>query len=96
MSIRYDILENNTVEVFYDDNDFPSLRQPNYPNGENFIDRADAENWAQLYVASVENPSAPYAPNGPGQQGLPKPTEEELAAIRAQMESLSNSGEPTL
>lgn len=90
MSMRYEILEDNTVEVFYDDNTVPSLRQPNYPGGDAFLDKEDAENWAKLYIASVEDELAPYAPNHPGEPGSPKPTPEEIEAMRAEMEALRN------
>ncbi len=90
MSIRYEILDNNTVEVFYDDSTAPSLRQPNYPGGAEFADKADAENWAKLYIASVTDENAPFAPNNPGEEGAPKPTPEEIAKIKADMEARRN------
>ena len=93
MTIRYEILEDNTVEVFYDDSTVPSLRQPTYPNGEAFADKADAEKWANLYVASVEDENAPYAPNGPNEAGAPKPTAEEIAEIKAKLEARRNQPE---
>jgi hypothetical protein len=81
MSVRYEILEDNTVEVFYDDADAPSLRQPNYPGGDPFDTREEAENWAILYVESVTNPDAPYAPANKGLVGDPKPTPEQVASL---------------
>jgi len=79
VSIRYKILENNTVEVFYDDSEELSLSQPTYPNGDPFLDKEDANSWALLYVASVENKSALFAPNGLNQMGEQKPTEKEIS-----------------
>ena len=90
MTMRYEILENNTVEVFYDDSTVPSLRQPTYPDGSAFADKVDAESWAKLYVASVEDEAAPFAPNTPGQPGAPKPTPEEIEAMKAEMEASRN------
>lgn len=90
MSVRYKILENNTVEVFYDDSTVPSLRQPTYPGGAEFADKADAESWANLYVASITDEAAPFAPNNPGEAGAPKPTPEEIAAMKAEIEARGN------
>jgi hypothetical protein len=79
MTISYKILDNNTVEIFYDNADEPSLSQPTYPNGDAFVNKADATNWALLYIASIENETAPFAPSKPGELGEQKPTEEEIA-----------------
>lgn len=79
MSIKYEILENNTVHVFYDDSVEPWLSQPTYPNGEPFADKEDAESWARLYIESIENDSAPFAPSGPNVSGERKPTKEEVS-----------------
>jgi hypothetical protein len=86
MSVRYEIEETtNAVKVFYDENTVPSLYQPHFPSGEVWNDAEEAEAWAKLYVASVEDELAPYAPNGRGQEGQRKPTKEEIDALRDQM-----------
>jgi len=91
MSVRYEIEEvTNAVKVFYDDSDIPSLYQPNFPNGEIWINAEEATAWAELYIASIIDESAPYAPNGRGEVGAPKPTPEEMAAIRAEIEARIN------
>lgn len=59
-----------------------SLYQPHYPSGEVWNDAAEAEEWAKLYVASVEDEAAPFAPNKRGEAGIPKPTPEEIKAIK--------------
>ena len=85
MSIRYEIEEvTNAVRVFYDDNDFATLFQPNWPDNEPWADAVEAENWAKLYIASVEDEAAPYAPNKRGEVGRTKPTAEEIAAMANQ------------
>ena len=71
-STRYEIDDNNAIRVYINDNTFPSLLQPNWPNGTLWKDRQEAENWAILYIDSITNEEAPYAPNGPGETGLPK------------------------
>ena len=88
INVRYEIVAGtNEVEVFYDDSDVPSLRQPNYPDQTPWADAADAEAWAKLYIASIVDETAPYAPNGPGQEGAPKPTPEQIAEWQAQREA---------
>lgn len=80
MALRYEIEEvTNAVRVFYPDSDVPSLFQPDWPDMTPWADKAEAEAWAQLYIASIEDESAPYAPTGPGKAGEPKPTPEQLA-----------------
>jgi hypothetical protein len=39
-----------------------------------------------MFVEATENPEAPFAPNGPGEERKAKPTAEQLAA----METLRN------
>jgi hypothetical protein len=91
MSVRYEIEENtNAVKVFYDENTIPSLYQPNWPGGDQWVNAAEAESWAKLYIASIENENAPYAPNHPGEEGAPKPTPEEIVAMKAEFESRQN------
>jgi hypothetical protein len=87
MSVRYEI-ENSTnaVKVFYDDSQIPSLYQPVWPNGEDWKDADEATQWAELYIASVVDENAPFAPNARGEKGLPKPTPEEIAQWQAEME----------
>ena len=84
MALRYEIeAGTNAVRVFYPDSDAPSLFQPDWPNQTPWADAAEAAAWAQLYIASVEDEDAPFAPNGPGEAGRAKPTAEQRAAIEA-------------
>jgi hypothetical protein len=84
MALRYEIEEGtNAVRVFYPDSDAPSLFQPDWPDQTPWADAAEAEAWAKLYVASVEDEDAPYAPTGPGKAGEPKPTAEQIAEWKA-------------
>lgn len=91
MSIKYEIEpETNAVMIFYGDSSQPSLYQPNWPGGDAWADQAEANTWAKLYVASVTDEAAPYAPNHPGEEGAPKPTLEEIAAMQAEIEARKN------
>lgn len=77
----YTISEDNTIEVFGEGETIPFLRQPNYPNGDAFDTREEAETWAQLFIEALVNEAAPYAPIGKGIPGEPKPTKEEMLAM---------------
>ena len=94
MEIRYSLTSGNAVEVFYEGSDIPSLRQPTWPNGDAWTDAAEASAWAELYLASITDETAPFAPNARGEAGAPKPTDEEIAAIQAEMEALRNPVAP--
>lgn len=84
MALRYEIEEGtNAVRVFYPDREEPSLFQPDWPDQTPWADAAEAAAWAELYVASVEDEDAPYAPNTRGEAGKAKPTVEQRAAIVA-------------
>lgn len=74
----YTVNDANTVEVFAEGQEAPMLRQPHYPNQDAFDTKAEAEEWAQLFIASMEDDVAPFAPIGKGIAGEPKPTKEEI------------------
>ncbi len=91
MTIRYELEEGtNAVKVFYPDSDVASLYQPTWPNGDAWADAAEASAWAELYIASVTDEAAPFAPNARGEEGAPKPTAEEIAAMQAEFEARNN------
>jgi len=94
MSIRYEIGYDNSVKIFYPDSDVPSLFQPHWPNGDAWADAAEATAWAQLYVASINDETAPYAPNARGEAGRAKPTAEQKAAIEAARTILATATTP--
>lgn len=84
MTIRYELEEGtNAVKVFYPDSDVASLYQPTWPNGDAWADSAEATAWAELYLASLNDELAPFAPNARGEAGKAKPTAEQRAAITA-------------
>jgi len=86
MALRYEIEdETNAVRIYYPDSDAPSLFQPDYPNTDHWENKEAATAWALLYISSVEDEAAPYAPSGPGIAGEAKPTPEEIAAMKAKM-----------
>ena len=73
MSFTYTVDPNSFVVNIYTDNQTePVIFQPDWPNGTPWASSAEAETWAQLCIASIESPTAPYAPAGPGLAGEPK------------------------
>jgi hypothetical protein len=84
MTVRYELEEGtNAVKVFYDDATVPSLYQPHFPNGDVWEDAAEATDWAELYIASINDEDAPYAPAARGVSGRAKLTAEQKAAIES-------------
>ena len=82
MSLRYEIEEGtNAVRVLYPDSDVPSLFQPDWPDMTPWADADEAEAWVQLYIASVEDENAPYAPNSRGIPGEANLTAEQNSLL---------------
>jgi hypothetical protein len=83
----YTVNDSNTVEVFVEGQEAPMLRQPHYPNQDAFDTKSEAEEWAQLFIAAMEDENAPFSPIGKGIPGEPKPTKEQiLEQLKAQAE----------
>lgn len=95
LNLRVEIEEGtHAIRVWYPDADAPSLFQPDWPDGTPWASREEAQEWADLYVASLEDDDAPYAPNTPGEPGAPKPTPEEIAEMQSRMQARLNGGQP--
>ena len=94
MTARYEIKDNNTFEIFHNEATVPSLRQPQWPNGAAWADTAEATAWAELYVASINDEAAPFAPGARGEAGRAKPTAEERAARKAARKALDEAKTP--
>lgn len=74
MAFSYTISETNVVNIFSDTQSEPVIIQPNWPNGTAWSNSQEAESWARLCIAAMEDPAAPYAPAGPGLDGENKPS----------------------
>lgn len=85
MTNRIEIKPDNTVEIFSENSEVPFLRQPAWPNQTPWADSSEARAWAEMFVEALEVPEAPFAPNGPGQPRIDKPTAEELAELQLQI-----------
>jgi hypothetical protein len=63
VSHQYEIEEEtNAIRVYYDNSDVPGLFQPEWPNGEPWANREEAEEWAKLFIDVMENQILPYTP----------------------------------
>jgi hypothetical protein len=92
MSNRYEIEEGtHAIRVYYDGANEPGLYQPDWPNGAPWESAEQAAEWAEMFIESIEVAEAAFAPGGPGEERTPKPTEEEIAAVQAQMEANQNN-----
>lgn len=69
MTLTYTIEADNTVAIYSDTQIEPIILQPNWPNGTPWSSSAEASTWAELCIASMQDPNAPYAPAGPGLPG---------------------------
>lgn len=94
MTVRYELDADNAVKVFYPDSDVASLFQPTWPNGDAWADAAEASAWAELYLASINDEAAPFAPGARGEAGRPKPTAEQIATIEAARSALEAATTP--
>lgn len=88
----YTISDENVVEIFAEGQESPILRQPQYPNGDAFDTNKEASEWATLYIASIEDGAAPYAPMAKGTDGAAKETDQDkLARLKAMSEKFGAS-----
>jgi hypothetical protein len=83
--MRYEITNENVVLVFNDGDIMPFLSQPDYPNSDKWT-KAEATEWAEIYIASLDKSNLFYAPDGRGLARKAKPTAEEIAAWEAKQE----------
>jgi hypothetical protein len=99
MTHRIEVTANNEAEIFNDVDGQPAttvpfIRQPNWPNQTPWANADEARMWATQFVESIENESAPFPQNGPNEDRQPKPTAEEIEAMRAQFEASRNPQAP--
>ena len=89
----YTVDKNNVVNIFNsaDEQETPCVVQPQWPAGQPWADKAEAEAWAKLYVEASNDPTidpipghSPDAPTRPRPAKAPEP--EEPVAIEAPAE----------
>lgn len=69
MAYRYELDINNAINIFKDSETVPFLYQPSWGDGTPWTNKAEAELWAERYIAMLEdetngrpgpNPSEPF------------------------------------
>lgn len=82
---RYEIDENNALRMWDDENpnelNAPFLLQPDWPNGTPWANKEEVTAWAELVIASMENPESELLPGpSPSQPTQPREVPEEPQA----------------
>lgn len=72
MTFRHEIDETNTLRIWHSELEAPVLFQPHYPNGDDWT-AEQAEEWAQIYLTSLEDPTAPLPGPSAEQPSVPRP-----------------------
>jgi hypothetical protein len=67
MTYKYTIDDALTIRIFNGEETIPFWLQPDYPNGDKFDTKSEAEAWAEYAVASMDGTS-PLPPVGKGLQ----------------------------
>jgi hypothetical protein len=64
MRYRYEIDKNKAIRVWDNENpneeNAPFFFQPDWPNETPWASRAEAENWAQVFIESLVNPESEF------------------------------------
>lgn len=78
--MRYEIDNKNTVRVFEEGSDIPFALQPTWPDNTAWTTKAEAKDWAELLIESMQNPLSEFIPGtSPDNHPMkrPEPTQEE-------------------
>ena len=70
---RYTI-DADGVKVYEDNNTFPFILQPNWPDGQAWGD-GEAQAWAEAKVAELSSDTAPFAGHNPDRPTIARPVE---------------------
>lgn len=84
MRFQLEITEKKEIKIWDTDNpnelNAPFLNQSSWPDGTEWLNKEEAQAWADLFIESLENPQSEFvagnSPNEP-KRLRPKPTEEE-------------------
>jgi hypothetical protein len=80
MSYNYKI-SGQEILVYKEDSAFPVRVQISYPSGKPFESLEEAKEWAESYIAYVEDDTAPAPKNDPEDEVKPRLTEEEILEL---------------
>lgn len=85
----YEIGKNTSVVIDFGGS---TLEQATWPDGTKWASKAEAEAWAKLYIAHLDDETAPRPGNGPDKKSLAvselELSAEDLAAAAAEHEAL--------
>jgi hypothetical protein len=81
--MRYEIID-KVAYVYRDNEDFPYLIQPHYPNGVIFSSDEEASVWAEQEIEFATDPTAPNPQLGPNEERIPRKilTEEHIRLLK--------------
>lgn len=86
---KYEVDKDNAIRVWDNENpnenDAPFFFQPDWPNETPWASKAEAEDWAKLFVESLENPESEYVP-GPSADKHPM-LRPEPEVVEAELEA---------
>jgi hypothetical protein len=85
MKYKYEIDEPNAIRVWdlenFNELDAPFFFQPDWPDTTPWASKEEAEDWALVFVESLENPESEFMPgNGPDNHPAPRPEPEAAPA----------------
>ena len=77
MAHRIEILPDHSIKIFKDEESVPFLHQTCFPNGDVWESAAEAQEWAEMFVETLEDQNALLPPFGRGAErtARPQPTE---------------------
>jgi len=79
MRYRYEVNNKNEVKVWDNENpnenDAPFFFQPDWPDGTPWANKSEAEDWAQVFIESLDNPESEFVA-GENPENHPKPRPE--------------------
>jgi hypothetical protein len=64
MAHRIEIVDNNAVNIFKDDEAEAIIHQPAWPDGNTWSSAEEATTWAENFIITLEQ-GVPFSPNGP-------------------------------
>jgi hypothetical protein len=78
---RFEIDSNNAIRMWDNENpnegDAPFMLQPDFPDTTPWADAAQATDWAEVFIASLENPESEFvAGDSPDTHPAPRPEPE--------------------
>lgn len=87
MPYGYKVENDNTVVIWADEDAPGRIVQPTWPDGTPWASKSEAEDWAEAYIAAVQDEAAPRPGNSPDKKTIEvaelELSAEEKAAIEA-------------